>query len=295
MKPTIEINTIRKVAVKNNHPTFYDASFFAVSNSTEHQPSSDPERTTFFGIGLCTAGSILLQANLKTYLITAGSLIAISPFTLFYWEQQSPDYQVLKIFFEESLLLSFLSDKQFIKRLKLFSDGEASVQVIHKEDVNYFTSLFTAVTEKVKTHLNNEAIVASGLTMLLSELDQSLRHSKALCLATENPPLNHKQELVLRFKNAVSKEFLTNRSVKKYADALNVTPSYLGEVVKEITGKSPTEVIEDLILLEAKMLLRQSILTISEVADHLDYYDSSFFTKFFKSRTGLTPTEFRRK
>jgi AraC-like DNA-binding protein len=74
---------------------------------------------------------------------------------------------------------------------------------------------------------------------------------------------------------------------------LYVTPKHLTETVKEMTGKTAGEWIDDAIILEAKVLLRNSGTGIAQVANLLNFPDQSSFGKFFKKHTGYAPTEFR--
>jgi AraC-like DNA-binding protein len=81
--------------------------------------------------------------------------------------------------------------------------------------------------------------------------------------------------------------------VRFYGEALNVTPKYLTETVKEINGKSAGAVIDDFVILEAKLLLEKPENTIAQVADLLNFSDQSFFGKYFKRITGISPKEFK--
>jgi AraC family transcriptional regulator, transcriptional activator of pobA len=76
---------------------------------------------------------------------------------------------------------------------------------------------------------------------------------------------------------------------------LNITPNHLNKLVKTITGKSPTKWIDDTLVLEAKVLLYQTSLTINEVASEIGIYDQSYFSRLFKKYEGITPLEFRKK
>jgi AraC-like DNA-binding protein len=111
-------------------------------------------------------------------------------------------------------------------------------------------------------------------------------------------PFHHhvtrKENLVKNFTLLVQKQFRLLRNVNKYAAQLNITPKYLTETVKEITGKTAGEIIDDFVLLEAKLLLDNPVLSIAEIADELHFSDQSFFGKYFKRHTGLSPKEYRR-
>lgn len=97
------------------------------------------------------------------------------------------------------------------------------------------------------------------------------------------------------FKRFVEKNFVSIREVGQYATMLHITPKHLAEVVKEHTGKSPKELINDMLLLEAKVLLGSTDQTITEIAHRLQFGDQSHFCHFFKQHTGLSPQAFRKK
>ncbi|RTL57621.1 MAG: AraC family transcriptional regulator [Sphingobacteriales bacterium] len=105
--------------------------------------------------------------------------------------------------------------------------------------------------------------------------------------------ITRKENLVRNFTQLVQKQFKEQRNVQAYADQLNITAKYLTETVKEITGKTAGEIIDDFVLLEAKLLLDNPTLSIAEIADELHFSDQSFFGKYFKRHTGLSPKEYR--
>lgn len=87
--------------------------------------------------------------------------------------------------------------------------------------------------------------------------------------------------------------YLTNPS--NYAQALGVTERRLTEATKTAQGMTATETIHDRLALEAKRLLAHSELNIATVATHLGFEDPAYFSRFFKKRCGLTPSEFKKK
>lgn len=103
------------------------------------------------------------------------------------------------------------------------------------------------------------------------------------------------QYLTDRFRELIAANYKTNQSVAGYATILNVTPNHLTKSVKAATGKSPTQWIDELIVLEARVLLYQSHLSISEISFELGIEDPSYFGRMFKKYTGLAPTDFRKQ
>ena len=107
--------------------------------------------------------------------------------------------------------------------------------------------------------------------------------------------ISHKEDLVMCFINLVQENFRLQRNVSFYANQLNVTSKYISEAVGEITGKSPHEIISNFAIVEAKLFLDDPTLTISQIADSLNFSDQSFFGKYFKRNTGISPKDYRNR
>ncbi len=106
--------------------------------------------------------------------------------------------------------------------------------------------------------------------------------------------LNRAEKLANRFRQLIDKNFLNMREVKDYADKLNISPKHLSDVVKNTFGKSPREMINDMLLLEAKVQLASTDKTVTEIALDLNFNDQSHFNHFVKKLTGNSPLELRR-
>ena len=85
----------------------------------------------------------------------------------------------------------------------------------------------------------------------------------------------------------------THRSVAYYADKLCYSPKYLSSVIKDTTGKTPMQFIQENTIKHIKYKLRHSNMSIKEVADSFNFPNASFFGKFVKLHTGMTPIEYR--
>lgn len=100
-------------------------------------------------------------------------------------------------------------------------------------------------------------------------------------------------QLLERFKQLIEQHFSEKHQVQEYAQLLFISPSQLNRVVKKISGYTAVELIQDRVILEAKRLLFFSEMTNQEIAFHLSFSDPSHFTKLFKNKTGMTPSEFK--
>lgn len=104
---------------------------------------------------------------------------------------------------------------------------------------------------------------------------------------------SRKEELLKRFIEEVQQHYKTERSITFYASELAVTPKYLSNVVYEVSGRHASEWISNFVTAECKSLLQTSGLTIKEICVSMNFANQSFFTKYFKQHTGMSPKEFR--
>jgi AraC-like DNA-binding protein len=102
-------------------------------------------------------------------------------------------------------------------------------------------------------------------------------------------------QLTRKFRILVRKEFKTLKSPSAYAGLFNISPGYLTEVIREVTGKSAQHWIHQEVLIEAKRLLSFTQLSVKEIACELGYSDHAYFSRLFSKVEGCPPTEFRDK
>ncbi|MDE6512150.1 MAG: helix-turn-helix domain-containing protein, partial [Muribaculaceae bacterium] len=107
-------------------------------------------------------------------------------------------------------------------------------------------------------------------------------------------PQTRKEEILSKFIVEVLQHFRSERSVAFYADRLCLTPKHLSAVAKEITGHTASELIDHYVIMEAKIMLAESALTIQEISNKLNFANQSFFGKYFKHLTGYSPSAFRK-
>ena len=95
------------------------------------------------------------------------------------------------------------------------------------------------------------------------------------------------------YKNALSQFIYEKQQVADYADLLHISPNHLNKCVKTATGQSARDLLDEMILLEAKVLLAQTDLSVSEIAWQIGKQDPSNFGRFFRTKMGITPKEYR--
>ena len=97
-----------------------------------------------------------------------------------------------------------------------------------------------------------------------------------------------------KFIDLLSRNFRTEREVKFYAEKLCVTPKYLSQVVSGLTGRTPSDYIEEFVVMESKALLNSTPMTIQQISDEMHFPSQSFFGKYFKRIVGMSPKEYRK-
>ncbi len=97
----------------------------------------------------------------------------------------------------------------------------------------------------------------------------------------------------LQFQNLVAQSCMKEHQLRFYADALFVTPKYLIQAIKKVTGKTPGAIIDEAIIIAAKIQLKTAALSMEQTAESLHFSDQASFSKFFKKHVGCPPSSFR--
>jgi AraC family transcriptional activator of pobA len=100
---------------------------------------------------------------------------------------------------------------------------------------------------------------------------------------------------VARFRQAVEANLRAGWDLSRYAKSLGVTPTRLRDACLEVTGRPPTHIVHERLILEAKRSLKYTNMTIAETAYDLGFSDPAYFSRFFSERVGVSPAEFRRR
>jgi AraC family transcriptional regulator, transcriptional activator of pobA len=96
-----------------------------------------------------------------------------------------------------------------------------------------------------------------------------------------------------QYKKALSKYIYEKNKITDYAELLSVSPNHLNKCVKKTIGKSAQDLLNEMLLLEAKVLLKQTNLNVTEIAYKIGKNEISDFARFFKTQTSMKPSEYR--
>ena len=102
-------------------------------------------------------------------------------------------------------------------------------------------------------------------------------------------------EIFKSFVSLVHEHCASQREVSFYADKLCISTKYLTGICKAVTGDSAKKIIDDFAILEIKVLLQSTELTVQEIADRLGFPDQSYLGRYFKRHEGMSPKEYQSK
>ena len=176
----------------------------------------------------------------------------------------------------------------------------ASTKLLRKASSNNFYQLASNTFQKLHTILtytlqeynsqqeNYQAAIKANLDILFIELSR-----KAGKDPTDSINL-YMQERLESFLSLLENNLSNGRTPSHYAALLNLSTFQLNNTTKTLLGKTASELINDRVILEAKRYLLATSNQVTQIADHLGYEDASYFVRFFKKHTGLSPEAFRK-
>ena len=224
----------------------------------------------------------------RILLVTGGK--AVHQINLVPFETQPGD--VLVIPQNTYISLSSLSDEyegQMISFDHLSVDFEKCVHLRLKEDdfrrIRHYVDL---LWETVHSKFDRKSVEHLETALLYD-----LKHLHTDQSGSMLSGLSRSQLIFQRFMDALGRKEPLPRSVKAYAEEVCVSPNYLSAIVKQQSGRSVMDWLNAHAILRAQVLLRHTDLPIYEVADRLDFQSATFFSRFFKRETGVTPREYR--
>jgi AraC-like DNA-binding protein len=245
---------------------------------------------SFYHLVLFTKGGGYHTIDFRRYPVDAGQIYFMAPGQVHSWSFEG-EVDGYVVNFSESLFQAFLADHRYLDRFSFLSgDAAGPVMLLTADELQKAAAILEQVVDEHKS------LTAFGDDMLrlllLSLFILAARHTGHGSSAQEAAQPNL---LVLRnFRKLLNQYYSQYKLPKDYAAMLYVTPNHLNALCQDLLGRSAGEVIRDRILLEAKRQLVNADIGIAEVGYNLGFTDNSYFTKFFKKYTGLTPESFRR-
>lgn len=249
-----------------------------------------PHRHSFYHLVLFTRGQGTHTIDFKKFKVKAGQLYCMVPGQVHSWDFEGPMAGYI-LNFSENYFRSFLLDPHFLDRFSFFSgDSEEGVLQLPAAPLQQATG---CLDDLVRTFQKTTGPAGDHIKVLLLRFLLLIEDAIGSPVRARVP---HQKKLMLKtFRNLIEKNYRQLRLPNEYAALLYMTPHHLNALCQELSGRSAGEVIRDRILLEAKRLLVSHEMTAAQIALELNFKDASYFNRFFKKATGLTPFEFRKQ
>ncbi len=259
-----------------------------VFDHNRHYNVEYPHRHDFFyEVLYIKNGSGTYHIDFQEFEIKAETLFFVSPGQVHEINYSEDIFGYIFLFTEEFLSIS--SDENYAQLFDNIKTKSEALQFKTIAQQSQFELNFTQATENFDLADKFSEQVCRNI--LSSLLVSSIRASEV-----ENPIFYQKgkgAEIVKKFKKLIEEKHSEYLSVRDYAALLAITPSHLNETVKQFTGLNANSLIDNKLLVEIKRLLAYTEKDITEIAYQLNFKDQSYFSRFFKSKTGFSPKEFR--
>lgn len=242
----------------------------------------------------CIKGRLSVSINLNDYILKENTLFLCVPGNIFKLNEIIGDEEELH-YVCIAMSREFAADqkvdvnKTFSNGLSLMDDPSVALSEEESAMIADYIDMMGKVarSELIYKKESIQSLWTSMIYIFAGVLDS---RAKAKDPAEST---NRSRLLFEQFISLVAKYHGQYRNVGFYADKLCLTPKYLSKLIKNATGRSAPEWIDAYVILEAKNMLKYSNETIKEIVYKLNFPNQSVFYKFFKARTGMTPSEYR--
>lgn len=257
------------------------------SHLKQHPFISKPHRHDFYLVLYITQGSGEHTIDFVTYPVVPNSFFLMTPGQVHSWKL-SADTDGFILFFTTEFYQLDKSDKHLLAfpffqslntnaQLQLKKNAEPMIDVIIREMLRDYTSCGSLKLQLFRSYLD---------IILLKLADHYPQQNKTAASSNSTYKLRMLGELI-------DAHYREHKQPHVYASLMNLSASYLNNLCKQMLDKTLGDLIQERVILEAKRFFAYSDLTISQVSDKLHFSEPSYFIRFFKKQTGVTPEQFR--
>ncbi|MDR1897161.1 MAG: helix-turn-helix domain-containing protein [Prevotellaceae bacterium] len=263
---------------------------FGVKESSLDYLSNSPTRLSNGFILLCIQGEAHITVNFENCFLKERMQAFVLPQSIVTVIDRSNDFKIMSLSFSNSMMdkacfkvdseiFSFMVDN-FLHR---FSPE------IFRQKMDLLNVMRMAYEDR--TNRFRKKIFANYLQNYFLDSFDKIYHDIG---KQESKKISRKEDLFRKFISFAHQNYTHTRKVEFYAGALNISPRYLSAITQSVCRISAKHFIDNLILQEIKLLLQDSELSIQEIADKLNFPDQSHLGRFFKNKSGISPSEYRR-
>jgi len=254
-----------------------------------HRHLHNAHRHTFYHAMMFTSGAGTHTIDFKTFAVKPYQIYFMTPGQVHGWQFEG-QVEGYVLNFSVNFLQSFLQKPDYLEQFPFFS-GEVDESVIDLPEALHqpVSAIFEAMLQEGE---KRERLSVDMIQVLMIQL--FIQVARISLERSSHQTSNYNYLLLRNFQKLIEKHYNKLKLPKEYAELLFITPNHLNALCNSTLGMSAGEVIRNRVILEAKRLLTNKDMTITEIAYLLNFTDNSYFTKFYKKHTGQTPEEFRR-
>ncbi len=266
---------------------------FGLYSTVNTKNNIGPIKSQYYRISLVRAGRASFNIGIEGYQPVADSIVFGFPGQVFSLYDKSDDFLAYYMLFtEEFMSESALLLKSLNTPYPFFTYTGIQCFQLGPEEAIEIENLIFRINGEIKNRKSDIVrIIQLYLQLILIHAHRSYERQ----LLSKQETAVSGNALFRRFVKLVAKHFLTQRKVTEYARMLNINPDHLSRTIKSQSRKTAGELIDEMILTEAKAYLLQTELSNAEIAYRLEFSDPSHFNRFFKKQTNCTPLQYRNK
>ena len=250
-----------------------------------------PSRLDAFAAIFCVSGEAEVQINLKKYVLKSGTIALHVP------------ENIIQIKSSDNLIIyPFIISSEYIQKIHFETKDLINLYMAAKTlpvfpleyfDIHILEKYYYLLESILQTYTDYKSKITIGIV--------TASRYKILGLLVDKLKENEQKRKIPERCEIVFDDFIkevnlfngTEHSLSFFANRLNLTPNYLSARVKEYSGRTAMEWIEDSVILEAKTMLKHTDLSIQEIAYKLNFPTQTFFGKYFKRITGMSPKQYK--
>lgn len=281
--------------IKNTHSaeSFNNEVIIVQTNGQAKMNRDELVQMDAFWIFLVFDGTLDIIINSKEYHVDSKVLIQIMEIHAVRQIHRSDDFRGLHVMLSHNLMAEMMRGIKHLSVSNLLSCFDNPIIELRDEESVLFESILSNVVRNINqtSHVYQRELIKNELRGLMLELSNIVVQRSKI---PEAYRFKSKEAFMTQFMLLVSKHCREEHSVEFYAQKLCVETKYLSRILKAVGGKTASVWIDEAIIIEARILLKNTEYTIQQIVDILHFSDQSSFGKFFKKHCGVSPASFRR-
>jgi len=251
---------------------------------------NEPRKMNFIIIGLCTKGRLKYQLDTQDQYINAGDMIIVSENRIIDKYESSSDFEGLVMMISINFFHEIIQTVRDVNSLFIFARSHPVISLENKE-IEAFKEYFHVIQKRLgdKGNFFRRDLIRSLLLAMLYDVGNFIYRFKET-----DRPQTRAESFFTRFIKMVEEHCKHERRVGWYALQLGITPKYLSEAVKSVSKRTPNQWIDNYVLMEIRVMLKNSTKSVKEISNEMNFPNQSFMGRFFKEHMGMTPREYRR-